>query len=171
MSDSLLNVARDETASIAVLNINFDFANMVTSVVKQFALQAGQRRVMLRAHIGADLESYGDPVKLSWVLSNLVANSLRYTPDGGTIEVSATRVEQLVRLSVSDTGPGMPSEVRDVIVERYTQWTPDCFERGSAGLGLAITKEIVEAHGGRIFLGFSELRSTITVDLPRSWRS
>ncbi|MHB8383498.1 MAG: sensor histidine kinase [Candidatus Binataceae bacterium] len=170
LSDSLLNVARDETASIAVLNVSFDLAKLVTSVVKKFALQAAQRRVILRVHVGAELESYGDPVKLSWVLSNLLANALRYTPDGGAIEVSATRVGQLLRLSVSDTGPGIPLEIREVIFERHTPWPADGFERGSAGLGLEIAKEIVEAHGGRIFLEISGEGTTFTVDLPQSWR-
>jgi PAS domain S-box-containing protein len=170
LSDSLLNVARDETASIAVRNVNFDLAKLVTSVVKKFTLQAAQRKLVLRTHADARLESYGDPVKLSWVISNLIANALRYTPDAGTIEVSTGRVGHLLRLSVSDTGPGVPWEIRDVICERYTQSVPDGFESGSAGLGLAIAKEIVEAHGGRIFLESSAEGSTFTVDLPRSRR-
>ena len=83
LSDSLLNVTRDETTSIAVRNVTFDFARLVTSVTKKFSLQAAQKEVALRIHVGAGLESYGDPVKLSWVLSTLIGNALRYTPEGG----------------------------------------------------------------------------------------
>ena len=168
LSDSLLNLARGETASIAVRNVRFDFARLVTSVTRKFAIQTEQKNVRLGVKAEPELESHGDPIKLSWVLSNLVANALRYTPDGGSIEVCAKRAGPRLRLSVSDTGPGIPSEIREVMFERFAQWAPNGFESGSAGLGLAIAKEIVEAHGGRIFVESSEAGSTFTVDLPRS---
>ena len=133
LSDSLLNVTRDETTSIAVRNVTFDFARLVTSVAKKFSLQAAQKEVALRIHVGAELESYGDPVKLSWVLSTLIGNALRYTPEGGSVEVSADRSGQGLRLSVSDTGPGIPLEISDLVFEQ--QWTPDGFEGGHAALG------------------------------------
>src|SRR6202167_4934676 len=166
LSDSLLNVTRDETTSIAVRSITFDFAKLVTSVAKRFSLQAAQKEVALRIHVGAELESYGDPVKLSWVLSTLIGNALRYTPEGGSVEVSADRSGQVLRLSVSDSGTGIPLEVSDLVFEQ--QWTPDGFEGGHAALGLAIAKEIVESHRGRIFLDASAQGSTFVVQLPHS---
>ena len=166
LSDSLLNVTRDETTSIAVRNVTFDFARLVTSVAKRFSLQAAEKEVALRIHVGAELESYGDPVKLSWVLSTLIGNALRYTPEGGSVEVSADRSWQGLRLSVSDTGPGIPVEISDLVFEQ--QWTPDGFEGGHAALGLAIAKEIVESHKGRIFLDSSTKGSTFVVQLPHS---
>ena len=117
LSDSLLNVTRDETTSIAVRNVTFDFARLVTSVSKKFSLQAAQKEVALRIHVGAELESYGDPMKLSWVLSTLIGNALRHTPEGGSVEVSADRSGQALRLSVSDTGPGIPLEISDLVFE------------------------------------------------------
>ena len=166
LSDSLLNVTRDETTSIAVRSVTFDFAKLVTSVAKRFSLQAAQKEVALRIHVGAELESYGDPMKLSWVLSTLIGNALRYTPEGGSVEVSADRSGQGLRLSVSDTGPGIPLEISDLVFEQ--QWTPDGFEGGPAALGLAIAKEIVESHRGRIFLDSSAQGSTFVVQLPHS---
>src|SRR5271157_1693522 len=85
LSDGLLNVTRNETTSIAVRNVTFDFARLVTSVAKKFSLQAAQKEVALHVHAGTGLESYGDPVKLSWVLSTLIGNALRYTPEGGSV--------------------------------------------------------------------------------------
>lgn len=168
LSDSLLNVSRDETTSIAVRSVSFDFARLVTSVTKKFSLQAAQKEVALRIHVGTGLESYGDPVKLAWVLSALIANALRFTPEGGSVEVSADRSGQALRLSVSDTGSGIPLEINDLIFEQRSQWTPDGFEGGLAALGLAIAKEIVESHRGRIFLDSSTQGSTFVVQLPQS---
>jgi len=168
LSDSLLNVTRDETTSIAVRNITFDFARLVTSVTKKFSLQAAQKEVALRIRAERDLDCYGDPVKLSWVLSSLVANAVRFTPEGGSVEVSAERDGQSLRISVSDSGRGVSLELRDVLLEQRPQWKPEGLDNGSAGLSLAIAKEIVEAHGGRIFLDSSTKGSTFVIQLPRS---
>jgi signal transduction histidine kinase len=140
----------------------------VTSVTKKFSLQAAQKEVALRIHVGAGLESYGDPVKLSWVLSTLIGNALRYTPEGGAVEVSADRSGPALRLSVSDTGPGIPLEISDLVFENHSQWTPDGFEGGPAALDLAIAKEIVESHRGRVFLDSSAQGSAFVVQLPQS---
>jgi len=168
LADSLLNITRDETTSIAVRNIIFDCAKLVTSVAKKFSLKAAQKEVALRIRVGTGLESYGDPMKLSWVLSTLIGNALRYTPEGGSIEVSADRSGEVLRLSVSDTGPGIPLEISDLVFEQSGQWTRDGFEGGPAALGLAIAKEIVESHRGRIFLDSSPQGSTFVVQLPHS---
>jgi len=168
LSDDLLNVTRNEITSIAVRSFTFDFAKLVTSVTKKYLLQAAQKKIALRVQVEAGLESYGDPVKLSWVLSNLLGNALRYTPEGGSIEVCADSIGQSVRLSVSDTGPGIPPEVRDAAFDQHSQWTADGFEAGPAGLDLVIVKEIVEAHRGRIFFDSSAQGSTFVVQLPHS---
>jgi len=168
LSDSLLNVTRDETTSIAVRNVTFDFARLVTSVTKKFSLQAAQKEVALRIHVGTGLDSYGDPIKLSWVLSTLIGNALRYTPEGGSVEVSADRSGETLRLSVSDSGPGIPLEISDLVFEQHSQWTRDGFEGGPTALSLAIAKEIVESHRGRIFLDSSAQGSTFVVQLPHS---
>ncbi len=107
-------------------------------------------------------------MKLSWVLSTLVGNALRFAPEGGSVEVSADRSGQALRLSVSDTGPGIPLEINDLVFEQHSQWTRDGFEGSPAALGLAIAKEIVESHRGRIFLDSSAQGSTFVVQLPHS---
>jgi two-component system, NtrC family, sensor histidine kinase KinB len=168
LSDSLSNVTRDEATSIVVRNVTFDFARLVTSVAKKFSLQAAQKEIALRIHVGTELESYGDPMKLSWVVSTLIGNALRYTPEGGSVEVTADRLGEALRLSVSDSGAGIPLEVSDLFFEQPSQWTRHGFEGGPAALGLAIAKEIVESHRGRIFLDSSAHGSTFVVQLPHS---
>ena len=152
LTDNLLNLARGEVPAIAVQQRRLDLARLAADVTRRFALQAREKHVNIEEHIEPVPEIIGDAVKLSWVISNLLGNALRYTPAGGTIKVSALGVEQATRLEVTDSGPGIPSEMKDYIFERFVQYGSEGFEKGSAGLGLSIVKEIVEAHGGRIFV-------------------
>ncbi len=172
LADGLLTLARGELGAITVSNVPVDFVRLIAAVVSNFTIQAEQRHVRLETHIGEpSLEARGDPVKLSWVLSNLVGNALRYTASGGSIDVFAERTDRQLRLTVADSGPGIAPEIRDRIFERFTQGGRNGFEAGSAGLGLAIAKEIVEAHGGRIFVESSERGSRFTVELPIAERA
>jgi NtrC-family two-component system sensor histidine kinase KinB len=172
LADGLLNLARGEMASIRVSSMPLDLAQLVVGVVRNFAIQAEQKQVRLATHVEEPrLEARGDPVKLSWVLSNLIGNALRYTPTGGSIDVSAERQGRQLRLTVTDTGSGIAPEIRAHIFERFTQWSADGYETGAAGLGLSIVKDIVEAHGGRIFVESSERGSKFTVELPIAERT
>lgn len=172
LADGLLNLARGEMASIRVSNTPLDLAQLVIGVVRNFAIQAEQKQVRLATHVEEPrLEARGDPVKLSWVISNLIGNALRYTPTGGSIDVFAERQGRQLRLTVADTGSGIAPEIRDHIFARFTQWSADGYETGAAGLGLAIVKDIVEAHGGRIFVESSERGSKFTVELPIAERT
>jgi two-component system, NtrC family, sensor histidine kinase KinB len=167
LADSLLGVAHGEGAAIAVRRVALNFSDLVSSVVKTFGIQAEQKQIKLQLQIAApDLGLIGDPVKLSWVVSNLVGNALRYTPNGGTITVCAEPCEDGVRLRVRDSGPGIAPQIRDHLFERFAQWSPNGFEAGTGGLGLAIVKDIVEGHGGRIFVESSAGGSEFTVELP-----
>ena len=148
--------------------VDLDFNELVARRGEKLSgLQADQKQVRLEALIGGPgPRVLGDPVKLSWVVSNLVGNALRYTPCGGMITISAQRSESGVRLVVRDSGPGIAPQIREHIFERFAQWSPNGFEAGSGGLGLAIVKDIVEAHGGRIFAESSAGGSEFTVELP-----
>ena len=166
LSDGLVSAVRGETASIAVKSINLDLGKMTGSVVKSFLLAAGQKAIRLKMHVEHGLLCYGDPLKLSWVLSTLIHNALWCTPDGGEVIVCALKEASRLRLRVLDTGPGMPPDIANTIFERGVQWTPENSGSGTEALGLEIAKEIVEAHGGRIFAEGSARGSVFTVDLP-----
>ncbi|HKV55778.1 MAG TPA: ATP-binding protein [Candidatus Binataceae bacterium] len=168
LADDLLDLARGQGAAITIHTITIDLAELLRMVTKTFARQAEQKQVALQTRIeGTELEGRVDPVKFSWVISNLIANALRYTPSGGTITASSKRAGAFLQLQVSDTGPGIPAEVREHLFERFAQWHVNGSQPGSAGLGLAIAKEIVEAHGGRIFVESSVGQGTrFTVELP-----
>lgn len=168
LADDLLDLARGETGTISIRGITVDLAGVINAVVGTFALQAEQKGITLKSAIAASTpEVLADPVKLSWVVSNLIGNAIRYTPRGGMITISSMGDGEVARLEVSDTGPGVAPEIRDHLFERYAQWHINGVEAGSAGLGLTIAKEIVEAHGGRIFVNSIVGEGTrFTVELP-----
>jgi NtrC-family two-component system sensor histidine kinase KinB len=168
LTRDLLDLARGEGAAITLHPVQIDLDQLMGAVTKTFTLQAQQKHVTLTSSFANELpEVRADPVKLSWVLSNLIANALRYTPSGGTVGVSSEAERAMVRLKVSDNGPGIAPEVRDRLFERFVQWSVNGAEPGTAGLGLAIAKEIVEAHRGRIFVDSTLGHGTcFTVELP-----
>jgi NtrC-family two-component system sensor histidine kinase KinB len=171
LTDSLLNLARGELASISIARERLDLAQVAHDVAGRFRLQAEEKHVALERHIAQVPPVSGDPVKLSWVVSNLIGNALRYTPEGGRIEVATDSGDDTVRLEVADTGPGIAPELRDYVFERFAQYG-DGAEKGSAGLGLATVKDIVVAHGGRIFVtGNSPTGSRFVVQLPAAWEA
>jgi len=153
---------------ITIRNLEIDLCQLVRLVSNAFRVQADQKQVTLSAGVNASAPKiHGDPVKLSWALSNLISNALRYTPEGGVVSINSGDGANAVLLKVSDTGPGIPQQIKEHLFERFTQWNVNGSEPGSSGLGLAIVKEIVEGHGGRIFVDSTLGKGTcFTLELP-----
>jgi NtrC-family two-component system sensor histidine kinase KinB len=137
------------------------------NAVEPFRLQAAQQDIELALDVPDDLPTVrADPNKITWVLTNLVGNALRYTDHGGHIAVSVERAGHWLHLCVRDDGAGIPHEKQAVIFSKFVQL--DAAERGGgAGLGLAISKEIVRAHGGHIWVESEPGQGSVfTVALP-----
>jgi signal transduction histidine kinase len=115
-------------------------------------------------------EVWADPTRVTHVFANLFSNALKYTDPGGSIRLSAEANEDFVRFSVSDTGKGIPERYLETVFERFFRISHQKAESG-AGLGLAIAKEIVEAHGGKMHVESRESEgSTFTFSLKRADR-
>ncbi len=131
--------------------------------------QADAREITLAIVAPNDLPAIlADPERMAQVLGNLLTNALRHTPAGGRITLSAQAQGQAVALTVEDTGEGMPADVAPHIFDRfYRGASARSQQNGESGLGLAIAKSIVEAHGGQISaastLGHG---TTVTITLP-----
>ena len=169
VAQRLLDVSRSRAMSIALERQNVDLGGVIARATQLFALQARERGVALETATPAGgVTIAGDATKIAWALSNLIANALRYTPRGGRIRIEARPADSSVLVAVTDSGPGIPLEQRERIFERFVQGA-DGGDAGAAGLGLAIVRDIVQAHGGRIHLE-SEVGkgSRFTLELPRS---
>jgi NtrC-family two-component system sensor histidine kinase KinB len=121
-------------------------------VVTVFKTQAEEKGVSLSFNAPEELPNVkADDHKITWVLTNLISNALRYTPSGGHIKLFAESFAPYVQISVSDDGPGIPYEYQSKVFDKFVQVKSDQAVGGS-GLGLAICKEIVRAHGGTIWV-------------------
>ena len=130
---------------------------------------AGGVELAAAAVDGSPVVVDGDAVRIAQVLDNLVSNALKFTPFGGSVTVSATMDPDWARIEVVDTGIGIPEDERGRLFQRFYR-TPEAVERQiqGTGLGLYITKAIVDAHGGRIaVLAADGGRTTVRVELPK----
>jgi NtrC-family two-component system sensor histidine kinase KinB len=110
-----------------------------------------------------------DPVKFPWVISNLLSNAIRFSPNGGTVEVRIGRTDGEVRIEVADQGPGIPAEEQARMFDPFYQGHQAIAggKQGMFGIGLTIAKEVVEAHGGNIgYRSLSPHGSEFVILLP-----
>ncbi|HKY34413.1 MAG TPA: HAMP domain-containing sensor histidine kinase [Polyangiaceae bacterium] len=147
----LLDVARFEAGKPSIEQQLISASKVATSAVE------GQKLLASDAGLALELESadstaevWGDAARLLQVFANLIGNAIKFTPPGGKITVSVEPRPHDVVFSVSDTGPGIHSEQIPHLFDRFWQASPT--DRRGAGLGLSITKAIVEAHGGHIWV-------------------
>jgi signal transduction histidine kinase len=148
-----------------------DLAHLVQTTTDTFRPSAEAKGVALKTDLPAGLPPCPvDSARLTQVLQNLLANALRHTPTAGAITVRAESGATTVTLSIEDTGEGIPSEHLPYVFDRFYRTDPArSRDRGGAGLGLAIARAIVEAHGGQISVaseGVSGRGSTFTIQLP-----
>jgi len=131
--------------------------------------QAQQSGIALDVDVAADLPAiHADPERLAQVLGNLVGNALRYTPEGGRITLTARQRASVVQLTVQDTGTGIdPADLPHIFDRFYRGDEARETNEGESGLGLAIAKSLVEAHGGSISVSSTPgAGSTFIIILP-----
>jgi PAS domain S-box-containing protein len=146
----LLDVTRLEAGRLGVEAIPTDVAELLEDAVRTLIPLASAKSIQLRLAVDESLPMISaDRERITQALSNLIGNSVKFSPSGSTIELGAKRGGGKVIISVSDKGPGMTPDQLSHAFDRF--WQSRRTDREGAGLGLAITRGIVEAHGGRIW--------------------
>jgi signal transduction histidine kinase len=154
MVSDLLDLTRIEAGKIELLPQALDAGDAVTEALDGLRHVAVDRGVRLAAAVRPCRPLWGDPDKVHQVLTNLVANAIKFTPRGGEVTVLAgADGPGLVRLEVRDTGPGIAPDERERVFDKFYQVGRVDGERpGGSGLGLTIARHLVELHGGRIWV-------------------
>jgi signal transduction histidine kinase len=149
--DDLLDVSRVITGK---LHLDFRVVGvraLLHDAAEMFAPRAKENGQHIRVTAPDGPSVYGDETRLRQVLWNLLSNAVKYTPGGGLIELAAQAEEERVVIRVRDTGRGIREEVLPHVFDRFHQATvADRAQHGGLGLGLAIVRNIVELHGGRV---------------------
>ncbi|NTW12215.1 MAG: HAMP domain-containing protein [Anaerolineales bacterium] len=169
--NDLQTLSLAETGQLPLHPTRFLLADLIADITSSFASRAASQGVDLKTNVtDSNQQITADYDRLDQVLSNLLSNALHHTPQGGTISIETESIvgeERSVRIMVKDTGAGIASEDLPFIFDRFWRADKSRTERSHSGLGLAITKQLVHAHGGTIDVQ-SELGkgATFIIELP-----
>jgi signal transduction histidine kinase len=164
--DDLFELTRLESGELTwtIEQVRVDQLLRETVDAMRPAAEAGSVAVTARC-TGADTATRANPEQLQRVLFNLIQNAIRHTPPDGSVTVSAEAVAGGIEVEVADTGAGIPPEHRQRVFDPFYRADPSRRDTG-AGLGLAISRAIVEAHGGRIWLEDATVGTRVRFHLP-----
>jgi signal transduction histidine kinase len=154
MVDHLQEVVRLESEGFTVETRAIAGATLLQEAAESAELEAARRGIRLRwrSPVGDSLLVNADSRRILQVLGNLLSNALKFTPEGGAIDATAQRDAEYVRFTVLDTGAGIPADELPMLFDRFYQTTDNTQKRQGLGLGLAICKGLIDAHGGRIWV-------------------
>jgi signal transduction histidine kinase/DNA-binding response OmpR family regulator len=156
--NDILDMSRIESGRMTLRNEEFSFRKLLETVNTLFSGQCSEKGLDYQCHIKTEIDDYyiGDTMKLRQVLINILSNAVIFTPEGGHVEMSVERTarfdrQSTLRFTIADTGIGMSPEFLPRIFDTFAQEDSSATNRyGSSGLGLAITKSIVEMMNGTI---------------------
>lgn len=151
--DNLLSVSRIERNNMVIEAKPIDIASIVKDIYESFKQQATTRHQKFTLETPQTLPPVmADPFRIGQVFINLISNALTYTPEGGTITITITPKDTNLEISVQDTGEGIPAEAMPRLFTKFFR-VSGSLEQGSkgTGLGLYITKSIIEMHNGKIW--------------------
>ena len=167
----LLDIAKLEAGSLQLIKTPTSVTTLIESSLLPVIHQADKAGVHIDIQTSNNLRAVIiDANKLSWALTNLISNAIRYSPRNGQVLISANEIDNEIWVSVKDQGKGIPSEELERIFEKFVQVEEPVFGGGiGTGLGLSIAKEIVQLHKGRIWAD-SEIGkgSVFTFTIPKS---
>ncbi len=158
-----------EAGELSLLRQPVSIAKLLQRAAAAQAPRAGREEISLRMEVDTNgPEIRVDPDRMTQVLGNLLDNALRHTPAGGAVKLAASTAPGIIRITVGDTGPGIPPEDLPHVFERFYRADKSrARDQGGSGLGLPIAKSIVEAHGGRIWAESNPGEGTnIIIEIP-----
>jgi signal transduction histidine kinase len=167
--DQLLDLSQLESGDVPLERGRVELAPLVAEVLSEIEVARPDRGVRLADAVPEDIPPvFADRERVHQVLFNLLDNAVRFTPAGGRVTVSASRHDGSVDVAVADTGPGISAEDLSRVFERFYRVDRSrSRDDGGTGIGLAIARSVVEAHGGRIWVESEPGRgSTFTFELP-----
>ncbi|RTL45651.1 MAG: PAS domain-containing sensor histidine kinase [Burkholderiales bacterium] len=171
--NDLLDLSKIERGVEPIQPQRLDLRPLALEVVRELVPLLSARQLALDAELGDDdLILLADPLRLQQLLRNLLANAIRFSPEGGRIELRARLDGQhSIRVEVADRGPGIPADELEGIFEAFVQSSANHSAAGGTGLGLAICRRIAKAHGGRIWAANRKGGgAVITLVLPAAGR-
>jgi two-component system sensor histidine kinase GlrK len=146
--NSILDLSKMEAGMMPYQFVTGNIALLIEQAVNEMVPYAEAKRIRVEREIGGDLPACPmDMDRILDVVRNLIGNAVKFTPEGGRIDVAATSIDGGLKISVSDSGPGVPAEKLLAIFEKYESGDP----KKGTGLGLAIVKHIITAHGGKVW--------------------
>ncbi len=159
--DDLQELSRVEAGAYELNLSPVDFSAIKETIQKRFGYQFEEKGISFKSDMPDNLPSIrADEHRIIQILTNLLTNALHYTPKGGKVNLNASLVDEAIQISVKDNGIGIPPEhLKDIFTRFYRVDKSRSRHAGGSGIGLTITKHLVEAHGGRIWVE-SEGRNT-----------
>lgn len=150
--NDLLDIAKIESTVGAFHFERIDVRDLIDDVATELALLLGRKRLDLRLQLGrAPLVAKVDPSRFQQVVRNVLANAVKFSPEGSAIDITAdTPDDDSIHIQVRDQGPGIPPAELEAVFQAFVQSSQTRDGSGGTGLGLAICRKIVTAHGGRI---------------------
>ncbi|HET6294729.1 MAG TPA: ATP-binding protein, partial [Kribbella sp.] len=178
--NEILDLSKVEAGRMELEYSTFELRALLDNTVAMLRERAAAHGIELHVEVGPDIDQvFADELRLKQVVLNLMTNAVKFTGDGGSVVVRAVRAGSEIEITVTDTGIGVPVEDRERIFESFQQGGRGPSQEEGTGLGLTLSRRIVELLGGRMWLasevgagstfGFS-LRSREAADQPRSGR-
>ena len=163
--NAMLRIARIETGAYRSAFANLDLGSIAIDVADLYQANAEDQLVEIRRHIVDKAIIFGDRELLAQALTNLLDNALKHTPAGGHIEVEVRRSGDRVVVIVADSGPGIPAEARERVLQRFARLDESRSKPGN-GLGLALVRAVCDQHDGTVTLTDNGPGLRVTISLP-----
>src|SRR5206468_1778380 len=163
---ALMDVAEAESGAMNLALQKIDLRQIIDEAADLYSEVAEEKKIQIIKALPESCEAFVDPPRMRQVFANLLDNAIKYTPEGGQIQIEAERNSHEILIRFRDTGIGIPPEETAKIWDRLYRGDKSRSQRG-LGLGLSLVKAFVEAHKGAVEVQSAESRgSTFTVHLP-----